>query len=137
MEEVKRCGNSRCQKVKPLSEFHNDRRQSDGKAHYCKACARIRSKARTSKQNRSYNLKRYGITLDDYEWLLKTQNGRCAICGSDSPGKKETYFHIDHDHVTRKVRGLLCERCNIGIGYFTPESLEKAANYLRTFSANE
>ena len=88
---------------------------------------------RSSVQNRAYNLKsKHGITLADYERMLAQQSGKCAICGSLSPGHNETHFHVDHDHLTGRVRGLLCECCNVGIGYFDgPERLEAAAQYLR------
>jgi hypothetical protein len=67
--------------------------------------------------------------------MLKDQGNKCAICGSLSPGKKETSFHVDHDHETGKVRGLLCELCNVGLGYFkTPKELRAAAAYLEQFS---
>jgi hypothetical protein len=132
---TKRCSGP-CKQIKTPDEFHNDSRQPDGKARQCKECAQKRSKARTPEQNRRYNLKKaYGITLEDYDRMLSDQGGKCAICGTDNPGSNETHFHVDHDHDTRKVRGLLCERCNIGIGYFdTPVSLERAANYLRSFN---
>jgi len=54
---------------------------------------------------------RYGMTLEQYESLFEQQNGICAIC--KKPGKLE----VDHDHATQKVRGLLCKKCNMGIGY--------------------
>jgi hypothetical protein len=48
--------------------------------------------------------------------ILRAQDGKCAICRTDRPGGKRTYFHVDHDHVTNKVRGLLCSTCNTGMG---------------------
>ncbi len=76
-------------------------------------------------------LKRYGLTEESYEQLLKEQNYYCAIC----PKQKSTTrnnLHIDHDHVTGRVRGLLCSKCNTAIGLLD-ESLErmnKAVSYL-------
>jgi hypothetical protein len=58
--------------------------------------------------------KRYGMTLDDYNALLRAQNGTCAICFGPPRGRKR--FHVDHDHVTNAVRGLLCWRCNAALG---------------------
>lgn len=79
----------------------------------------------------------YNITLAEYNSLLEKQNGRCAICGVDAtgvrePGKREHSMYVDHDHSTGKIRGLLCSRCNFGIGQFrnNPELLMKAATYL-------
>lgn len=60
----------------------------------------------------------YGITVDDYDAMLDRQNGRCAICRTDKVGGNATRWHIDHDHTTGTVRGLLCMKCNLGLGYF-------------------
>lgn len=62
--------------------------------------------------------------------MLSEQLDSCAICGRPTPGK--TSFHIDHDHGSEAVRGLLCFRCNAGIGQFRelPERLRQAAEYL-------
>ncbi len=56
----------------------------------------------------------YGITLREYNIILKQQNNRCIICGKLN---KKT-LHVDHNHKTKKIRGLLCFRCNYGLGYF-------------------
>jgi hypothetical protein len=64
---------------------------------------------------RDYHLRRkYGITLADYDRRLEEQGGVCAICKEARP--EERTLHVDHDHVTGKVRGLLCFRCNNAIG---------------------
>lgn len=55
----------------------------------------------------------YGITLEDYEKMLESQNGGCAICGRVPTGRA---LHVDHDHKTGLVRGLLCHSCNHAIG---------------------
>lgn len=70
----------------------------------------------------------YGITKEFALELHNKQDGKCAICG-----KREKRLCIDHDHVTGKVRGLLCHGCNLGIGNLqdNPEILTKAAKYLR------
>lgn len=69
----------------------------------------------------------YGISQEGFDLLFVKQNGLCAICGTNDPGKKG--FHVDHDHVTGKVRWLLCGHCNLGLGHFrdNPEILRKAA----------
>lgn len=76
--------------------------------------------------------RRYGITDDEYQQRLKEQNNLCAICGTDTPGRQHSSFHVDHCHVTGKVRGLLCDKCNRGLGFFNdnPEALRNAADYL-------
>jgi hypothetical protein len=73
---------------------------------------------------------RYKITMDGYNALLQSQNGRCAICG-DLPSVKGLV--VDHDHITGRVRGLLCDPCNVGIGRLKDSAAiaEAAAAYLR------
>lgn len=95
----------------------------------------IRRKARAGWNNRSheYFLKyRYGITLADYETLLESQRGRCAICDTSKPGGNLTKWSVDHCHDSAKVRGLLCAACNMGIGQFgdDPARLRAAADYI-------
>lgn len=74
--------------------------------------------------------RRYGIDLAEYDRILAQQSEACAICET-----KVDYFRlsIDHCHGTGKVRGILCAKCNRGLGGFNdqPELLEKAARYLR------
>ena len=73
--------------------------------------------------------KKYGITVEDYDLLLKKQNGVCAIC-SREPGKRP--LHVDHSHSTGKVRGLLCHQCNWYLGTIDadPAILDKITYYL-------
>ena len=60
---------------------------------------------------------KYGISLEEYERILKSQRGRCAICRTDKPGKRwHTTFCVDHDHETGEIRGLLCVGCNFALG---------------------
>jgi hypothetical protein len=76
---------------------------------------------------------KYGITLVEYDAILSRQGGGCAICGSkQSGGRWSEQLHVDHCHDTGKVRGLLCETCNRGLGLFhdSPEKLRAAAAYL-------
>ncbi|WP_405149477.1 endonuclease VII domain-containing protein [Sphaerisporangium sp. NBC_01403] len=84
-------------------------------------------------------LAKYRITTKEYFALLAEQCGMCAICGS--PGERYWRFElaIDHCHTTRKVRGLLCSRCNVGLGSFrdNPEFLRSAADYLERFESRE
>ena len=84
--------------------------------------------AANPEKRRAQHLRKYGLTLDCYGKMLKKQGGKCAICLTE-PKR----FHIDHCHATSKVRGLLCESCNLGLGKFydNPESLKRAAVYLR------
>ncbi|HEV2178334.1 MAG TPA: endonuclease VII domain-containing protein [Stellaceae bacterium] len=84
---------------------------------------------------RRRNLRTYGLTEEMYSALLASQNGSCAICGSADPrGKRGSkYFHVDHDHSTGAVRGLLCLNCNTALGLFSDSAqvLLKAREYLQ------
>jgi hypothetical protein len=68
----------------------------------------------------------YGITLTTYRRMKEAQDGRCAICGSTGE------LYVDHSHMNGRVRGLLCVRCNNGLGQFrdSVEVLHKAAEYV-------
>lgn len=92
-----------------------------------------------SKQERKnqYLLQKYGISLEQYSDMYHAQQGACAICKTplefqsmDGEGSKTA--HVDHDHITGNVRGLLCNPCNRGIGYLKDSStvLRLAAEYL-------
>lgn len=77
-------------------------------------------------------IKRFGITLEDYNNILISQNYKCKICGKGYSESKVA-LAVDHDHITGKVRGLLCYNCNIGLGNYRDsiELLEKAIIYLK------
>lgn len=87
-----------------------------------------------ARERRLLNL--YGLTIADYDALLDFQNGTCAICDRP-PGK--TRLHVDHDHMTRWTRGLLCYQCNnkrVGRER-KPELFDRIAAYLRTPPASQ
>jgi hypothetical protein len=77
-------------------------------------------------------VRKYGLTIEQYEQMLEEQNKRCRICAKEFRSEP----HIDHDHATGAVRALLCSECNTGLGLFRddPELLLAAANYVREFS---
>jgi hypothetical protein len=77
----------------------------------------------------------YGITLEQYDEMRLSQNNTCAICGKEEQLK---YLAVDHDHVTGKVRALLCQKCNRAIGELQddPELVRKAADYLERHRNN-
>lgn len=81
-----------------------------------------------------YRKWRYGITREEYEAMFQRQGERCASCGSSEAGFRG--WHIDHCHTTGIVRGILCRKCNLGIGYFDDdtEKLLAAVRYLEKFS---
>lgn len=74
--------------------------------------------------------KKYGLTPDDYDALLASQGGVCAICRG-APAKRP--FAVDHCHRTGRVRGLLCNRCNVAIGNFRDDAeiIQRALDYLQ------
>jgi hypothetical protein len=86
-------------------------------------------------RNRSLR-KKYGMAPEEYDTLFRAQEGVCAICGS-TPGVRR--LAVDHDHVTGKIRGLLCGTCNTGLGAFKdrPHLLLSAATYLLTQKAEQ
>ena len=78
-------------------------------------------------------LQRYGLTQEDYDDLLTSQKGGCAVCGSTDPRSRTAkHLFVDHCHFTGKVRGLLCHHCNSGIGKLgdNPTLLRAAADYI-------
>ncbi|MGY1733659.1 endonuclease VII domain-containing protein [Geodermatophilus sp. SYSU D01045] len=118
-----------CDTVKPIDEFPTTTANSSGVHTYCKPCHNVRGKASKDKVggSRSYHLmRRYGITVAEADAMLAEQGGLCAICVT-APAE-----HVDHDHVTGRVRALLCFGCNGGLGQFKddPVVLRAAARYV-------
>jgi len=103
-------------------------------SYQCKECTlkRVNSYNKTKRPHiRNNALKRmYGITSDDYNNMLTEQKGVCAICGN---GRGDKHLHVDHCHDTKKVRGLLCQKCNTSIGLLDHnlDTLQKAVLYLQ------
>ena len=82
---------------------------------------------------KKYRLKKqYELTISDFNNLLLAQNMRCAICNQPLDLQNPNKVHIDHDHKTGKVRGVLCRDCNLAIGYLkdNPEYTKRATEYL-------
>jgi len=117
-----------CEEIKPISEFYR-RSPAAGGGHeaFCKFC-----KKEKYKRDRAWeHLKeRYGVDKNAYYRILDSQNGCCGICGEEAGDSK---LHVDHCHATGVVRGLLCQKCNTGIGLLGDnlESVLKAVNYLK------
>jgi hypothetical protein len=80
---------------------------------------------------------KYRLTENDYNALLQRQGGGCAICQKKPEEGK--HLHVDHDHITDAVRGLLCSGCNTGLGCFQDSTwaLARAAAYLERNLSNE
>lgn len=86
--------------------------------------------------SRKAHLKRtYGITLDQFNEKLKEQNNKCAICNSTNTHDKHGVMAVDHNHSTGAIRGLLCYKCNAGIGLLNDnkEILTSAIKYLEKY----
>ena len=129
-----------CANVKPLTEFGKSKRGE--KTWYSRTCKFCRNKKymETYYENHDERKKQlrqkvrklyYGITEEDFQEMLKSQSYKCAICETDTPGGKGGW-HVDHCHITGKVRGLLCHCCNTGLGLFKDNEnlLLKARDYL-------
>jgi hypothetical protein len=103
--------------------------------------AKLRDYAESGKKriaDRKSHLKRkYGLTIEQYDAMLAAQAGGCAICGE--PPRDDIELHVDHDHTTGAVRGLLCFRCNNAIGDLreATELFEAAAAYLDRHASDD
>jgi len=125
---------TKCKLVKILDDFYPRNNRLDGKESECKSCSNLRKKQyRLNNKEiiRAQNKKRNpGWDINRYNEYVELQGNRCAICGTDNPGLSD--WSADHCHITNKPRGLLCVRCNAGLGYFkdNPEYLQSAIDYL-------
>ena len=139
---MKQC--TKCGQIKPRYAFY-PHAQRPGCVHSeCKDCGNRAAREykkkhpdRVRKTNVRQRIKQYGLTPDSYALLLDVQGGGCAICGVTVGGVRRKLgvrerLHVDHDHGTGRVRGLLCGKCNRGVGLFNdqPLLLLKAAEYV-------
>jgi hypothetical protein len=124
---------NKCRIPQHVSNFHKNKSNKDGLARWCKVCKNRDAKNRRDKDplyKRRIDLKRrYGLSLEEYEDIKKSQKGVCFIC-KETNGEKP--LAVDHCHKTGKVRGLLCCKCNRALGYFKDSviNLKKAISYL-------
>lgn len=135
---------NKCYKELPLSQFHKQANSPDGLRYSCKSCTsrRMSKKYETPEEKESQRRNsvkwKYGITWAEVEDMHAMQSCSCAICSRpislevQTKGNMHLSARIDHCHDTGKVRGLLCDWCNVGLGRFldNPEVLRKAALYL-------
>lgn len=153
---------ARCNQSRPIEDFHRCHRNNDGRLYVCKYCIKLgRNKnaeklyyennkekikkyqtsrkeetAKRTKMRRQQNPDHftdirlrswYGINKNQYDAMVLLQCGKCKIC--DLPKK----LVVDHDHATGEVRGLLCSKCNSGLGLFEENTfnLQRAIGYLK------
>lgn len=151
----------RCKIPKDDDEFHKWHKAKDGLTSQCKLCrakmfkkycdsnpekvkqTRIRTRQvrreyyedpeRKLKYRKKYIENSFNISYSLYEELQEKQSNLCAICGNPEISTRNSYLCIDHNHSTGEVRGLLCNKCNRGLGLFedNQELLIKAITYLK------
>jgi hypothetical protein len=111
-------------------ERHRDKILKKGNRDYA-----LNREAGIVRSRRSFLKRAYGITLEEYQAMLVAQDNKCALCGDEFDGDSLKAC-LDHCHTTGKNRGLLCSRCNWGIGLFkdSTERLRKAISYLEKHS---
>lgn len=136
---------TKCKESKPLDQFHNKKSAKDGKQSSCKECniktvqtwqsdnsEEYEKYWRANNTGSSYNLKRrartYGLSVDELNKMLEAANGLCEICKREP----HQWLVVDHCHNSLKVRGILCEKCNQGLGCFQDniEFMKSAIQYL-------
>jgi len=117
---------TKCGIEKPLNEFHKNKKSDDGLSYWCRMCKSEQNLLPKAKRKREkYDLeRRYGILPKQKQQMIEKQNGKCAICKKELDSGRET--NIDHDHETGRIRGILCNNCNIGLGY-----LERGGGFSR------
>jgi len=146
ISKEKRCWD--CGVTKSSGDFHKG-------ADRCKECTKVYSadyrknnKEKVRETNKKSYLKNkpaylrrveerrikrvYGLSTKDYESLFEVQENRCLICNKEGGAKGATKLVVDHNHDSRKVRGLLCRQCNTALGGFKDDIglLKKAVEYM-------
>jgi hypothetical protein len=116
---TKPCTRCKCDKPLNAKHFPLHNRVKSGFDSWCRAC-------RSTYRSEISRGKHRNVISDEALKDLKTTTKECVICGSEEP------LVVDHDHVTGKVRGMLCGHCNRGLGHFrdSPELLEFAVQYI-------
>lgn len=117
----KKC--QRCRKIKSLDDYYYDKIRNFHD-YVCKPCA---IKINVEGQR----LAKYGVSKQKYQEMLSFAKRKCEICFR--PSRNQLSLSVDHCHYSKKVRGLLCHQCNVGIGYFqdNPKFLLSAIRYLK------
>lgn len=129
---------SSCKQILSLDAFGFDIKGAGGYKSKCKQCQSEYDKIYRANNSdkiklngrRSYIKKQYGISLEEYEAKLLEQSNKCKICSSTLDDNSKA---LDHNHDTNAIRDFLCNKCNIGLGYFQDDInlLENAFKYLK------
>ena len=123
-----------CNQSKSLKEFNKNKNGKFGKHSICKQCRSERSRFRYSNGDTySVRLKKlYGLSVKEYDELYAEAEGKCQCCGIKEKELNKR-LAVDHCHSSGKVRGLLCGKCNRGLGLFydNQELLQQAIQYLK------
>lgn len=129
---------TQCRHRKSVRWFRRDRRNPGHINSNCLQCEREKARLRYHNSPDAINATTwrgklkvyYGISYGTYQRLLQEQDGVCAICKRP---ERDRRLSVDHDHSTKKVRGLLCRRCNAGLGHFddSPKRIVRALIYLK------
>ena len=143
MKQCRSCGVE-----KPYKAFSKDKNRKDGFGFYCKECVNAKARAAyeqkrqdpewyrlQQEKERDRHLRRtFGITSEEYDQMLHSQGGKCAICHT-TECKSGVAFAVDHCHATGQIRGLLCRDCNTSLGKFNDDIriLRQAVRYLEAF----
>lgn len=138
----------RCSQFLPVHEFYPS-------SPYCKPCNKSYQKERRAldpdrylRNKKTQRLKRFTMTSEDFDTLLASQGGVCAICRQDLQHDTNQRLSVDHDHSCcsgkgescgRCIRGILCSNCNSGLGHFrdSPEVVQSALAYLLNWASME
>lgn len=127
---VRKC--SKCKKEKDIEDFH---KRASLKSSWCKDCRHqyyemhkdtcLQKAKEWYKQNKkkhsetarkSHLMRKFGMTVDQYNEIFLKQNSKCYICHVNKPGGNG-YWHLDHNHITNQVRKILCHNCNMLVGH--------------------
>lgn len=133
-----------CNQFKPEQDFYLEPKNTGRNGRYsaCIPCTlkrgeKYRNENRLKIRKRdviSKRKKKTNFTEELFNETLESQGNVCAICGTKEPGGRGQ-FHADHNHKTFKPRGVLCHKCNVGLGHFndSPELLQAAIDYLMKY----
>lgn len=133
-----------CKSWSPESSFAKSKSTKDGLQGQCRPCRSANYRQNAESVRDKMRQQRFGLTREEFDSLLESQGGRCAICLSDDSGS--SYWHTDHDHSCcdapgescgQCIRGILCSRCNIALGIVREDAriLERMSGYIHKWGS--